>query len=472
MAWKRGVANNQAGEIRKGQIKEFQLPSSRKRGISIRLFVSNLEDYAIDAFFGSYLESPVALFNSSDESLESLADGEILYLHAHEHPRCVLSSLRCSGLPPNTILLNESQRVNSKVCTGENELWTIYRGESFVFDARSGAIGDTELRVSTKPIPVLQRLQLDLRLQKSTDSSRYDIDGKRLAVHLGKIFFHCVVTLEELLKFTWEGMQMVCRVADLTPEEENEGIRADEDEGVTLPDNYRGVVDASTEVVLVSVNRSVSLSSNDTSCRQPQSLRNIVLVKTRDEEIFPCRRRLLRPCIALTSVVQAGRGIYQQCSQYVKVESNVHIGGDNANLGEEERFDVEVDVDACTFDRVLLYLEHEARGEMFKFDPLIATELLEAALTLQVRGLEDVCRKVLGSFEERVRKTPIRLEEVLERNKKGRLASLSTTGTKYGETILILSGMVKSFKIVDPVFFVLFLLLMIKYSKINIIAGV
>jgi hypothetical protein len=48
---------------------------------------------------------------------------------------------------------------------------------------------------------------------------------------------------------------------------------------------------------------------------------------------------------------------------------------------------------------VLLYLEHEARGEVFKFDPLIAPELLAAAETLNILGLQEACQKVLGSFK-------------------------------------------------------------------------
>lgn len=98
---------------------------------------------------------------------------------------------------------------------------------------------------------------------------------------------------------------------------------------------------------------------------------------------FFVKRRLLRPCIALTSVVQAGRGKYQ---------------GDSAVSTSEP---IQISVGACTFDRVLLYLEHEAREEEFKFDPLIAPELLAAAETLNVLGLQEICQKVLGSFKVR-----------------------------------------------------------------------
>jgi hypothetical protein len=87
-------------------------------------------------------------------------------------------------------------------------------------------------------------------------------------------------------------------------------------------------------------------------------------------------------------VVQAGRGKYQ---------SDLINDGDSGN----ESFCpvIKVDVGACTFDRVLLYLEHEAREETFKFDPLIAPELLAAAETLNIVGLQESCQKVLGSFK-------------------------------------------------------------------------
>ena len=76
-------------------------------------------------------------------------------------------------------------------------------------------------------------------------------------------------------------------------------------------------------------------------------------------------------------------------------------------------------MDCCTFDRVLLYLQHARRGEAFKFDPTLAPELLTASESLKIRGLEDCCRRVLGSFDERVRKAPIRYSEVVERNARG-----------------------------------------------------
>lgn len=75
-------------------------------------------------------------------------------------------------------------------------------------------------------------------------------------------------------------------------------------------------------------------------------------------ETFPVKRRLLRPCVALTSLVQAGRGKYRHAAAAAAAKKEdcqaaVQIG---------DAFSASVDMDACTFDRVLLYLEHEARG--------------------------------------------------------------------------------------------------------------
>ena len=116
---------------------------------------------------------------------------------------------------------------------------------------------------------------------------------------------------------------------------------------------------------------------------------------------------------ALTKAAQAGRGKYDAVPDSVSVP-----------------------LDCCTFDRVLLYLQHERRREPFAFDPTLAPELLRAAEALKIRGLEDAANKVLGSFDERVRKAPIRLSEVDARNARG-----GETDPR-GETWLVLDGMV------------------------------
>ena len=181
MAWKRGVQNNRAGEIRAGQIREFRLPSSKESGATTKLQIINiegLEDTSLSATYSGrhrvscylhfvsllidptpmVIELPIALFSSSDERFAA----QTLYLHSHEHPLCVVMAVRNPCIPLNCIALNEAQRVNSKVCTGEVEDWTIYQGETFVFDSREGVVADTEIRFSKKPLPTLRRLEFDV----------------------------------------------------------------------------------------------------------------------------------------------------------------------------------------------------------------------------------------------------------------------------------------------------------------------
>ena len=77
-------------------------------------------------------------------------------------------------------------------------------------------------------------------------------------------------------------------------------------------------------------------------------------------ETFPVKRRLLRPCVALTSLVQAGRGKYRHASAAASTAAKREDCPAAVQIGDA--FSASVDMDACTFDRVLLYLEHEARG--------------------------------------------------------------------------------------------------------------
>lgn len=96
------------------------------------------------------------------------------------------------------------------------------------------------------------------------------------------------------------------------------------------------------------------------------------------EEWFPVKKKLLRPCIALTKAVQ-----------------------DKGDVAVE----LSVDVDCPTFDKVLLFLEAEALGRAHEFnvDINLADDLLQAARTLGCQPLEDVCLRLLGDFESRIR---------------------------------------------------------------------
>jgi len=223
-------------------------------------------------------------------------------------------------------------------------------------------------------------------------------------------------------------------VGHIKEEEDDDASDGDEDESFDLANNdYRGLVTHDTIIFIrVDPNFAHLLTLEDNpSVPPPMRQRNIVHISTNDDEYFPVKRSLLRPCLTLTSLVQEGRGKYSKLA-----DLDSHSGPPPPGSASSP---FKADVDACTFDRVLLYLEHYIRGDAFRFDPLIVTELRDAAIKLKIGGLLDACDKVLGSFEERVWKVPIRLADVLARNKAG---APQTPGGKRGDTLLLMSGMV------------------------------
>jgi hypothetical protein len=127
MAWKRGTQNNPAGEIRKGHIKEFQQKSSKESGVVGKLHIVNMS--SIPSLQSAFGESYFALISSVSNGLppqfEEHINNNMLLLHAHQHPRVVLSALLHPDVPPGSIVMNDIQCLNSKVCTGEFEVHRI-----------------------------------------------------------------------------------------------------------------------------------------------------------------------------------------------------------------------------------------------------------------------------------------------------------------------------------------------------------
>lgn len=445
MAWKRGTQNNQAGVIRKGHIKEFLRPSSKDINVHGRLKILNLEDIVE---FSNYVDGSAFVCSRNnglpDSFREFISSENSIYLHAHEHPKSVLHALLNDKIPSGCIALNATQRLNNKVCTGENEEWTVYTGEEFTYDAREGVIGDTQIRSTGTFAPSLLEVLMEIRPRFIPNTSKdiIQIHATKVSGLLSCNLFGCIISLGELYTVTYDDCQFVCRVVEVRPETDeqtNNDEDDDDDETFEMEDHYRGIVEAHTVIYLkldCSPEYCQLVDAPPLPTHSPQ-LWSVVNILTSDEEVFPVKRRLLRPCLALTSVVQAGRGKYKGGETLCSAKADTDASTDELPYKAET---ISIDLDACTFDRVLLYLEHEARGEEFRFDPLIASELLVAAITLKLDGLHRCCERVLGSFQERVRRTPIRFDEVKRRNDAGTAAAVLTG--KRSETLLLMSGMV------------------------------
>ena len=532
MAWKRGTQNNIPGEIRKGHIREFLFPSSKGASTTEKLLILDANglipcDHSTAAFISTKIP----------ESFSQFSSGGTLFIHCHEHPNSVLKVVQHASIPEGCIALNETQRINSKVCVGVLQEWTVYQGEdsydrpseeyisawfcvtslikditfvsyemnvcnffsdhynfctplifcklflilgdSFAYDAREGAIGDTTIRQSTKPPSVLQRVVLAIRprhndktkdniasngdsqnkaqstkikaqnlIDKEEDYSidcrkRLEIDAINVIKQYTALLHGCIISLEDVYTTQFQAIQIVGRIAELQPvfqsidindddndnsndinDNYNDNDNDNENEEYEINETYRGIVGLETEIYLILENPEVNFNLLQSPMIPPLlPHKDLINVYTKDNEHFPVLRRLLRPCISLTSIVQKGKGIYNDIKhqhQQVINENNkilnkdiininqdggeisllkpyYHVANSSSKLVENENLNVahqtslgnennknknenendneinenengnvkndnvSVDVDACTFDKVLLYLEHEVK---------------------------------------------------------------------------------------------------------------
>jgi hypothetical protein len=191
--------------------------------------------------------------------LEPFITNGMLYLHAHAHPRCVLSVSMHPWVEPGTIVLNDVHLVNCKVCTDDVHEFSVYQGEQFVYDARAGAIGDTSVRSGGNIIPVLSGVVLSIRrrhLEDSCDTNAVEIDADLLTKLAGKKLHMSIVSLDEVLTLTVGGVDLVCRVSEVTSElagtsqgDDDESSDDNQDDDGEDSDDYRGLCDAGTVLI-------------------------------------------------------------------------------------------------------------------------------------------------------------------------------------------------------------------------------
>jgi hypothetical protein len=440
-----------------GQIKEFRKPTDKAlSGMSFRLRIVALDEK--DSCY-SPMARICSVKHGLDEKVASLEQGGILYIHAHENASFIIACIQDDAVPQGCIALSETHRINSKVCLIQLQEFSVYHGDFFKYDAREGAIGDTSLRPKSV-LKLLEKISVDVKYKESNATLRDDsplktaeLNSRRFCLQLATHLLGSILTTEEVVLMDFEGSVLVCRVTAVV----SEGEDGDEIEEATLTDSecFRGLVTPDTMAFVDSSSCTdsplqIQWASPPEKLVKSQFTQDLVNVDTTDGECFPVRRKALLPCISLTFVVQHGRGKYSHDTP--SSNGSAELKNQAGECEETDESDliptrVSVSVDACTFDRVLLYLEHERRGEVFHFDPLLANELLNAAEELGVRGLAELCHRVLGSFDERVRRRPVPLDEVMARNAAGRGAlspgAASGAEARRQETLIIIDGMVR-----------------------------
>ncbi|ETI38619.1 hypothetical protein F443_15696 [Phytophthora nicotianae P1569] len=342
-----------------------------------------------------------ALVHPEDFPVDASGPDGAALLHPRLHAQFVVSVRPHDAVPRGSIALSQPQMINLELCRLQTENWTLFTDRVPTANAvaieirplleeQDGEDSDEDMGVATQPptAPIVT-------------------DAKEFAAAFAKFTWQRVLTEHERLVMPYkDGRNYFVRVLEIDAEDEDET-------DFTMPDSYRGRVDEDVQVFVSSEGGQSPafelLNVTPISSAGLASMRSdVVTVLTNDEEEFPVKKKLLFPCIKLSSAVLSGKGVHKDASTTI-----------------------EVDVDCCTFDRVLLYLEHEARndGTEFQFDPSVTDDLLAAAITVGCIGLQEVCQRRFGEFETRVRKEAIRWEEVVHRN-------------EAGEVWLVMQGMV------------------------------
>lgn len=340
--------------------------------------------------------------------LPPAADGGVASVFPRSHAQFVVPVRGHEGVPSGCIALTQPQTINLELCIDQVETWSQFQDR-----VPSVSVAAIEIR----PLPPSTDGESDSEEEEEEEKARdvavVEADAVQFAAAFVKYTWRRVLTENERLVMPFKGedgveREFFVRVLEIDAEDESETE-------FTMPDSFRGVVDEDTQV-LVSVDgvqdgedgsapvtgaafRFRLLNAPTRTTASLASLRSdVVNVVTSDEEEFPVKKKLLFPCIKLSSAVLSGKGVHKDASSTISV-----------------------DVDCLTFDRVLLYLEHELRndGSSFQFDPSVAEELLSAAKNVGCIGLQEVCEQRLGEFHTRVRKDPIRWEEVVRRNEAG-----------------------------------------------------
>jgi len=288
----------------------------------------------------------------------------------------VLSVRTHPSAAAGTILLSEAQRLSLHVCEDEFYEWVPFRTD--------------------EATPVLADLSLECQLLTPREAGDVcEVDAADVAARAGKAFFEAIVSTNELFIMELAAEKLVLRVTEVSMRVDDEPL---EHSGVT-PHCFRGLVDPQTRLY---VGPSTSFYAHRgaidglrllrPSTRPAVPPRNCIRLLTSDGEEFPVPRQLLRPCIHLTKAV---RGV------------------------DDPLPAVPVDVECCTLDRVLLFLEAAARGrsEAFVFDIHSLEDLDRAAKALGCRELHERCAQRLGDFESRIRMH--RWADVVKHNNSG-----------------------------------------------------
>jgi hypothetical protein len=279
---------------------------------------------------------------------------------------------------------------------------------------------------SSSQYDMLVMLEIEVYPKESLLLEPPTFEASVISQKLMTVTFGSVLTVNELVILDYAGEALVCRVARVRVDEETQSTAA----GAAMEEAHRGTIGVQSRFYVVPSNDEV-IAIQGSQPLPDEIPANVIHVTTSDGEWFPVKRELLAPCLSLTKYVQAGRGKYKD------VEISIPREERSPDAPEDDESSTcphcKIEVDCCTFDRVLLFILSLLYPTEKTFTPGISelNTLIDAGEKLGLQPLVDVCEEKNAAFDSRVRKDRfIPLAEVEHRN------------NSESELLILMDGMV------------------------------
>ncbi len=313
----------------------------------------------------------------------------------------------------NIIYLSQAHCHNNKVC--EDAIYNITCCSRPVIKTTSTSPRGNYDKLSAVQIEVFLRYS-------GKEEKHFEFEATRITKSLMNGTLFSILTVNECLTIIVDDTELVCRVSRVSVVSDKDdailgdgGVGGDDDvissTEASLDEPYRGRVLVNTEFYVEASNPDTVFIHGSRHLPEGQLPEDVIHITTSDDEWFPVRRILLASCINLTKYVQAGRGKFKDADYLSKSERSPDA--------PDEGIHCKVDIDCCTFDRVLLFIMSQLFPEDYKFALELSetNALSKAAEVLGLLSLSDLCASQLSSFASRVRKDKyIRFSEVKKRN--------------------------------------------------------
>ena len=344
------------------------------------------------------------------------------------HERNSISTL----LNENTIYLSQVHCHNHKIC--EDTIYTIKCCSRIYQDSNQLSTKNYD-NLSVVGIEAFLRYNSNSGHDCNTNLIKEEFQAKEIEKLLINNALHSVLTVNECAVITVHGKDLVCRVSrvcidrkSISEEGEETYSQSISAADATLEEPFRGRVTINTEFYVQTSNTDALLIHGGRTLREGSFPEDVIHITTSDDEWFPVRRIILAPCIKLTKYVQFGRGKYKNDSRNVLNYDKSRHSPDAPENGIHCR----VEIDCCTFDRVLIFIMGLLYPDQYNFALELSemNTLAHAAQELGLLSLSDLCKSQQSSFASRVRKHKyIRFSEIKNRN-------------ENSELLIIIDGMV------------------------------